>query len=137
MTYAILSGCPSAVICCTATKCNRILVGRFSLYCHTTNIHFWFCFGCRSPVQHFRMLNYSSLPIGPGNSICTKKASLPASNLPDFLCTTTLMTQQMSGSFKVSYTKQICDTNTSSNYLEETSSMSHLDFVVCNKLSTS
>ena len=29
------------VICCTATKCTGILVGRFSLYCHTTNIRLW------------------------------------------------------------------------------------------------
>ena len=35
---AILSDCPSAVICHTATECNGILGGRFSFYCHTTNI---------------------------------------------------------------------------------------------------
>mgnify|MGYP001859272356 CR=1 FL=1 len=34
----ILSDCPSAAICHMATKYNGILVGRFSLYCHTTNI---------------------------------------------------------------------------------------------------
>ena len=33
---AILSDCSSAAISHTATKCNGILVGRFSLYCHTT-----------------------------------------------------------------------------------------------------
>ena len=38
---AILSDCPSAAICHTASKYNRILVGRFSLYWHTTNIGFW------------------------------------------------------------------------------------------------
>ena len=40
---AILSHCPSAAICCTVTICNRILVGRFNLYCHPTNIHLWHC----------------------------------------------------------------------------------------------
>ena len=34
----ILSDRPSADICHTATKCNGILVGRFNLYCHPTNI---------------------------------------------------------------------------------------------------
>ena len=36
---AILSSCPCAPICHMATKCNGILVGRFNLYCHTTNIY--------------------------------------------------------------------------------------------------
>ena len=36
--HVILSDCPSAVICHTATKCNGILAGRFNLYCHITNI---------------------------------------------------------------------------------------------------
>ena len=38
---AVLSDCPSAAIChiChTATKWNRILAGRFNLYCSTTDI---------------------------------------------------------------------------------------------------
>jgi len=34
-----LSGYPSAAISHTATKWNGILVGRFNLHCHTTNIH--------------------------------------------------------------------------------------------------
>jgi len=38
---SILSDCPSATICHMATKCNGILVGRFSNYWHTTNIHLW------------------------------------------------------------------------------------------------
>ena len=33
----ILSDCLSADTCCTVTKCNGILLARFSLYCHTTN----------------------------------------------------------------------------------------------------
>ena len=37
----ILSDFPSAAICHTAVKCNGILVGRFSLYCHNINIHLW------------------------------------------------------------------------------------------------
>ena len=40
---AILSDCPSAAISHMATTCNGILVGRFSLYCHTTNLCFWQC----------------------------------------------------------------------------------------------
>ena len=40
---ATLSDCHSAAICHTATKCNGIMVGRFSLYCHTTNIHLLCC----------------------------------------------------------------------------------------------
>jgi len=42
----ILSNCPSAAICHTATKCNGIPVGRFNLYCHTTNICLW----CHGPT---------------------------------------------------------------------------------------
>ena len=38
MSDAILSDCPSAAICHTATECNGILVGRFKLCCRTTNI---------------------------------------------------------------------------------------------------
>ena len=34
---------PSAAICHTAAKCYRILVGRFNLHCHTTNIRLWHC----------------------------------------------------------------------------------------------
>ena len=37
MSDTILSDCPSA-ICRIATKRNGILVGRFNLYCHATNI---------------------------------------------------------------------------------------------------
>ena len=40
---AILSNCPSAANCHTATTSNEILVGRFGLYCHTTNICLWHC----------------------------------------------------------------------------------------------
>ena len=36
-----LSVCPSATICHMATTCKGVLVGRFSLYCCTTSIHFW------------------------------------------------------------------------------------------------
>jgi len=35
----IPSGCPSAAICHTATKCNGLSFGRFSLYCHIISIH--------------------------------------------------------------------------------------------------
>ena len=38
MSDAIVSDCPSAAICHTATKWNGILVETFSLYCHTTNM---------------------------------------------------------------------------------------------------
>jgi hypothetical protein len=38
MSDAILSDCPSAVICRTATKFNGILAARFNLYCHINNI---------------------------------------------------------------------------------------------------
>ena len=38
MSDTILSDCPSAAICHTATKFNGILVGKFSFYCHTTDI---------------------------------------------------------------------------------------------------
>ena len=38
---AIFSCSLSAAICCTAAKCNGILVGRFNLYFYTTNIHLW------------------------------------------------------------------------------------------------
>ena len=41
MSDAIVSDCPSAVICHMATTFNGILVGRFNFYCHTTNIHLW------------------------------------------------------------------------------------------------
>ena len=34
---SFLSDCPSATICHTATTQNRILVGRFKLYCHITS----------------------------------------------------------------------------------------------------
>jgi len=32
MSSTILPDCPSAAICCTATKCNGILVGNFNHY---------------------------------------------------------------------------------------------------------
>ena len=35
MSDAILSDCPSAAMCCMATECNRMLLERFNLYCHT------------------------------------------------------------------------------------------------------
>jgi len=38
MSDTVLSDCPSAALCHTATTCNGILVGRFSLYCCTPNI---------------------------------------------------------------------------------------------------
>jgi len=38
-----LSDCPPAATCLVARKCNEILVGMFSLYCHTTTIHLWCC----------------------------------------------------------------------------------------------
>ena len=41
MSDAILSDWPSAAICHIATKCNRVLVGRFNLYCCTNNVHLW------------------------------------------------------------------------------------------------
>mgnify|MGYP001852988845 CR=1 FL=1 len=41
-----LSYCPSAAICHVATKCIRTLVGKFNLYCHTTNT----CFRCYEPT---------------------------------------------------------------------------------------
>jgi len=34
---------PPAVICHTATKCNRIFVGRFNLFCLTTSLCLWCC----------------------------------------------------------------------------------------------
>ena len=43
MSDIILSDCLSAANCHVATTCNGILVGRFNLYCHITNIHFWYC----------------------------------------------------------------------------------------------
>jgi len=39
MSDTIFSDCPSAAICCTATKCNGILVRRFNLCCYTANIY--------------------------------------------------------------------------------------------------
>lgn len=44
MSDTILSNCPAAAICCRVAKWNRMLVGRFILYCHTTtNIHLRCC----------------------------------------------------------------------------------------------
>ena len=43
MSDAIWSDCLSAVSCCMVTKWNWILVRRFNLYCHTTNICVWCC----------------------------------------------------------------------------------------------
>jgi len=40
MADIILPGFSSAALCHTATKCNVVLAGRFSLYCHHTNICF-------------------------------------------------------------------------------------------------
>ena len=48
---------PPAAICCTATKCNGILVGRFSLYCHTTNICFW----CHGPTAKIGGINFGAV----------------------------------------------------------------------------
>jgi len=38
---SVLSDCPSAAICHIATTCHGILVGRFNLYCHSTNMTSW------------------------------------------------------------------------------------------------
>jgi len=46
MSDAVLWDCPSAVICHMATKFDGILVGKFNLYCHITNICLW----CRGPT---------------------------------------------------------------------------------------
>ena len=48
------SGCPSAAICHTATKCNRmILVGKINLYCHPTNICLWHCEPTEYSGRHY------------------------------------------------------------------------------------
>ena len=41
MPLVILSECPSAAICHTATKCNGILVGRVNPHCYTINTGLW------------------------------------------------------------------------------------------------
>ena len=41
MSETILSDCPSAAICRTTAKCNRILVGSFNLCWHITSICLW------------------------------------------------------------------------------------------------
>ena len=38
MSNTVLSDCPSAAVCHTATKCSGILVGRFNI-CHTMDIY--------------------------------------------------------------------------------------------------
>jgi len=43
MSETILSDRTFAAICCTATKCNGILVERSSLYRCTTNVCLWCC----------------------------------------------------------------------------------------------
>jgi len=43
MSDTVLSACRNTAICCTPTKCNEILMERFNLYCHTTNIYLWYC----------------------------------------------------------------------------------------------
>ena len=43
MSDTTLSDCLSAAICCMATTCNVIVVGRFILYCRTTTIHLQCC----------------------------------------------------------------------------------------------
>ena len=43
MSDTTLSDCPSAANCHTAIKYNGILVGRFRLYSHATNICLWNC----------------------------------------------------------------------------------------------
>ena len=43
MSDTIVSDCPSAIRCHMATKCNRILAGKFNLYCHITNISLRCC----------------------------------------------------------------------------------------------
>jgi len=47
MSDAFLFDYLCVATCHTATKWNRILVGRFSFYCRTTNIHLW-CQGLTS-----------------------------------------------------------------------------------------
>ena len=42
MSDTLLSDCPSAAICHTATKCNGILERRFHLYCHIISIWRWY-----------------------------------------------------------------------------------------------
>jgi len=44
---AILLDCLSTAIHCIATKCNEILVRRFSLYCRITSIHLWVMDQCK------------------------------------------------------------------------------------------
>ena len=41
LSNAFVSECHSAAICHMAMICNGILVGRFNLFCHDTNIHLW------------------------------------------------------------------------------------------------
>jgi len=68
---AILSDCPSAAICHTATRCNGILVGRFNLYCHAISIHLWHC------GQHSNMGGFTfgaALVVSLGN--CFKNSDL-------------------------------------------------------------
>ena len=55
---AILSDCPSAAICHMATTGNRMSMGRFSLYCHTTNIRLW----CHVPTLQNRRHYFGNSP---------------------------------------------------------------------------
>jgi len=50
---AILSDCPSAAVCHTATTCNRMLVGRFNLYCHPTIIILCCCGPAIQNKKHY------------------------------------------------------------------------------------
>ena len=55
----ILSDCPSAAVCHTATTRNKILVGRFSLYHHSTTICLWYIIKQEALLseQHWKHLN--------------------------------------------------------------------------------
>jgi len=57
LPHTILSDCPSAAICHTATKCYSILVGRFNLCCHST---IWHC--CCGPTLQNRTHSFQSSP---------------------------------------------------------------------------
>jgi len=58
MSGSILSDCPSAAICHTATKFNEILVGRLSVYCHPANIQLW----CRGSMWWIMRHYFQSSP---------------------------------------------------------------------------
>jgi len=75
MSDTILSDCLPAAICHTATKCNGILVERFNLYRHITNILLW-CLGQTSwnwrhyfwSILHIRTNAHGCIHVG--NCMC-------------------------------------------------------------------